>query len=172
MRSARTPALLFVDIHVRHGWTDLPLPPVGPHAKFCLAALTNNWRIEELAGQLAAALERKAMQALLDLDPEEPCDFHILSTALQCRFRKVASDVSLRKHLATRKRGSCDKLGILAADTKYLERKGYPGLQPGVQEDLAIRGVHLRSEAHRALKIGLAFRPNLPRAGFDPRPKD
>ncbi|MGH0135255.1 UNVERIFIED_CONTAM: hypothetical protein FKN15_057299 [Acipenser sinensis] len=115
-------------------------------AKFRLAALANNWRIEEQAGQLAAALEGKAMQALLDLDPEKPCDFHTLSTALQHRFGQVESAVSLRDRLAIRKRASGEKLGILAADTKYLARRGYPGLPPAVQEDLAmeafIRGLN------------------------------
>ncbi|MGH0159399.1 UNVERIFIED_CONTAM: hypothetical protein FKN15_037244 [Acipenser sinensis] len=86
------------------------------------------------------------MQALLDLDPEEPCDFHTLSTALQRRFGQVESAVSLRNLLATRKRASGEKLGILAADTKYLARRGYPGLPPAVQEDLAmeafIRGLN------------------------------
>ncbi|MGH0117704.1 UNVERIFIED_CONTAM: hypothetical protein FKN15_036884 [Acipenser sinensis] len=45
-----------------------------------------------------------------------------------------------------RKRASGEKLGILAADTKYLARRGYPGLPPAVQEDLAmeafIRGLN------------------------------
>ncbi|MGH0178499.1 UNVERIFIED_CONTAM: hypothetical protein FKN15_077508, partial [Acipenser sinensis] len=131
---------------VKAGRYDGTAPWEAYQAKFHLAALANNWRIEEQAGQLAAALEGKAMQALLDLDPEEPCDFHTLSTALQRRFGQVESAVSLRDRLATRKRVSGEKLGILAADTKYLARRGYPGLPPAVQEDLAmeafIRGLN------------------------------
>ncbi|MGH0128644.1 UNVERIFIED_CONTAM: hypothetical protein FKN15_035722 [Acipenser sinensis] len=86
------------------------------------------------------------MQALLYLDPEEPCDFHTLSTALQRRFGQVESAVSLRNLLATCKRASGEKLGILAADTEYLARRRYLGLLPAVQEDLAmeafIRGLN------------------------------
>ncbi|MGH0176763.1 UNVERIFIED_CONTAM: hypothetical protein FKN15_013803 [Acipenser sinensis] len=123
---------------VKAGRYDETAPWEAYQAKFCLAAFANNWRIEEQAGQLVAALEEKAMQALLDLDPEEPCDFHTLSMALQRCFGQVESAVSLRDCLATRKRASGEKLGILAADTKYLARRGYPGLPPAVQEDLAM----------------------------------
>ncbi|MGH0176665.1 UNVERIFIED_CONTAM: hypothetical protein FKN15_073387 [Acipenser sinensis] len=66
--------------------------------------------------------------------------------ALQRHFGKAESAVSLRHHLTTRKRGSGEKLGILAADTRYLLQRGYPGLPPAVQEDLEmeafIRGLN------------------------------
>ncbi|MGH0152665.1 UNVERIFIED_CONTAM: hypothetical protein FKN15_062919 [Acipenser sinensis] len=131
---------------VKAGRYDGTVPWEAYQAKFCLAALANNWRIEEQAGQLAAALGGKVMQALLDLEPEEPCDFHTLTTAFQRHFGQVESAVILRNLLATRKRASGEKLGILAADTKYLARRGDPGLPPAVQEDLAmeafIRGLN------------------------------
>ncbi|RXM29145.1 hypothetical protein EOD39_9093 [Acipenser ruthenus] len=74
-------------------------------ARFCLVALANSWN-------------PGVLQVLLDLDPEEPCDFHTISTALQHPFEKVEPTVGLRHRLATRKRTSGKKLGLLPADAR------------------------------------------------------
>ncbi|MGH0165419.1 UNVERIFIED_CONTAM: hypothetical protein FKN15_053479 [Acipenser sinensis] len=95
-------------------------------ARFCLAALANSWN------------PGKVLQVLLDLDPEEPCDFHTLSTALQHPFGKVEPTVGLCHRLATRKRTSGKKLGLLPADARYLTRQGYLGYPSAVQEDLTM----------------------------------
>ncbi|MGH0134928.1 UNVERIFIED_CONTAM: hypothetical protein FKN15_004273 [Acipenser sinensis] len=122
---------------------DGTLPWEAYQVKFHLAALANNWKPEEQAGQLAAALEGKVLQALLHLDPEEPCDFHALATALQHRFGKVEPVVGLRHRLATQKRTSGEKLGVLTADTMYLARWGYPGLPPDTKIKISYKHFYL-----------------------------
>ncbi|RXM34806.1 hypothetical protein EOD39_4496, partial [Acipenser ruthenus] len=87
---------------------------------------------------LAAVLEGKALQVLLDLDSASQCDFSALSAALGHRFRKVEPAASLHHHLATRKRVAEEKLEVLAADVLFLTSRGNPECPSAIQEDLAM----------------------------------
>ncbi|MGH0186294.1 UNVERIFIED_CONTAM: hypothetical protein FKN15_020940 [Acipenser sinensis] len=108
------------------------------HAKFRKAMLTNGWGPNEKAGQLAAALEGEALQVMLDLGQDEMVQYEALATVLERRFWRVKPAVGLRLFLANRTRGPGEKLGILAADIRYLAQRGYPDFLPATQEDLAM----------------------------------
>ncbi|MGH0130629.1 UNVERIFIED_CONTAM: hypothetical protein FKN15_055287 [Acipenser sinensis] len=136
-------------------------------AKFKMAALKNAWSPTEKAGQLAAALDGKALQVLLDLGPDELESYDVIATALDRRFGRVEPAVSLRQRLATRIRGPGEKLGVLAADVLYLARRGYPDYPPATQGDLAmeafVRGLtpnalrqQVRLAAPTSLELALA----------------
>ncbi|MGH0161200.1 UNVERIFIED_CONTAM: hypothetical protein FKN15_044697 [Acipenser sinensis] len=58
--------------------------------------------------------------------------------ALDRRFGKVEPVVGLRQHLATRKRVSAEKLGVIAANVLYLAHRGYPDYPLATQGDLAM----------------------------------
>ncbi|MGH0139644.1 UNVERIFIED_CONTAM: hypothetical protein FKN15_027650 [Acipenser sinensis] len=132
-----------------------------------MAALNNAWSPTEKAGQLAAALDGKALQVLLDLGPDELESYDVIATALDRRFGRVEPAVGLRQRLATRIRGPGEKLGVLAADVLYLARRGYPDYPPATQGDLAmeafVRGLtpnalrqQVRLAAPTSLELALA----------------
>ncbi|MGH0181216.1 UNVERIFIED_CONTAM: hypothetical protein FKN15_006293 [Acipenser sinensis] len=54
------------------------------------------------------------------------------------RFGRVEPAVGLRLHLANRTKAPREKLGVPAADVRYLARRGYPTFPPATQEDLAV----------------------------------
>ncbi|RXM32165.1 hypothetical protein EOD39_6342 [Acipenser ruthenus] len=115
---------------------------VDPHGRRTtsrsgMAALTNGWGPTEKAGQLAAALEGEALQALLDLCPDEVAQYKGLTTALECRFGRVEPAVGLRLQLTNHIIGPGEKLGILAADVRYLAQRRYHTFPPATQENLA-----------------------------------
>ncbi|MGH0166133.1 UNVERIFIED_CONTAM: hypothetical protein FKN15_050592 [Acipenser sinensis] len=114
------------------------LPWEAYQVKFKMAALNNAWSPTEKAGQLAAALDGKALQVLLDLGPDELVSCDLIATALDRRFGRVEPAVGLRQRLATQIRGPGEKLGVLAADVLYLVRQGYPDYLPAMQGDLAM----------------------------------
>ncbi|MGH0117846.1 UNVERIFIED_CONTAM: hypothetical protein FKN15_003877 [Acipenser sinensis] len=60
---------------------------------------------EQKAGQLAPALDGKALQVLLDLGPDELDSYDVIATALDHRFGRVEPAVGLCQRLATRIRG-------------------------------------------------------------------
>ncbi|MGH0123370.1 UNVERIFIED_CONTAM: hypothetical protein FKN15_028461 [Acipenser sinensis] len=123
---------------VKAGRYDGTSPWEAYQAKFKMAALNNAWSPTEKAGQLAAALDGKALQVLLDLGPDELDSYDVIATALDRRFGRVEPAVGLRQRLATRIRGPGEKLGVLAADVLYLARRGYPNYPPATQGDLAM----------------------------------
>ncbi|XP_058864420.1 uncharacterized protein LOC131706752 [Acipenser ruthenus] len=123
---------------VKAGRYDGRSPWEAYHVKFRMAALTNDWGPTEKAGQLAAALEGEALQVLLDLGPDEVAQYEVLTAALERRFGRVEPAVGLRLQLANRTRAPGEKLGVLAADVRYLARRGYPMFPPATQEDLAV----------------------------------
>lgn len=123
---------------VKAGRYDGRSPWEAYHVKFRMAALTNDWGPTEKAGQLAAALEGEALQVLLDLGPDEVAQYEVLTAALERRFGRVEPAVGLRLQLANRTRAPGEKLGVLAADVRYLARRGYPTFPPATQEDLAV----------------------------------
>ncbi|MGH0166495.1 UNVERIFIED_CONTAM: hypothetical protein FKN15_067462 [Acipenser sinensis] len=123
---------------VKAGRYDGRSPWEAYHVKFRMAALTNDWGPTEKAGQLSAALEGEALQVLLDLGPDEVAQYEVLTTALERHFGRVEPAVELRLQLANRTRAPREKLGVLAADVRYLARRGYPTFQPATQEDLAV----------------------------------
>ncbi|MGH0165846.1 UNVERIFIED_CONTAM: hypothetical protein FKN15_049951 [Acipenser sinensis] len=123
---------------VKAGRYDDRLPWEAYHAKFRMAALTNDLGPTEKAGQLAAALEGEVLQVLLDLGPDEVAQYEVLTAALERRFGRVEPTVGLRLQLANCTRAPGGKLGILAADVRYLARRGYPTFPPATQEDLAV----------------------------------
>ncbi|MGH0164253.1 UNVERIFIED_CONTAM: hypothetical protein FKN15_069232 [Acipenser sinensis] len=123
---------------VKAGRYDGRSPWEAYHVKFRMAALTNDWGPTEKAGQLVAALEGEALQVLLDLGPDEVAQYEVLTAALERRFGRVEPAVGLRLQLANRTRAPGEKLGVLAADVRYLARRGYPTFPPATQEDLAV----------------------------------
>lgn len=152
---------------VKAGRYDGTSPWEAYQAKFKMAALNNAWSPTEKAGQLAAALDGKALQVLLDLGPDELESYDVIATALDRRFGRVEPAVGLRQRLATRIRGPGEKLGVLAADVLYLARRGYPDYPPATQGDLAmeafVRGLtpnalrqQVRLAAPTSLELALA----------------
>ncbi|MGH0150048.1 UNVERIFIED_CONTAM: hypothetical protein FKN15_020471 [Acipenser sinensis] len=136
-------------------------------AKFQMVAQANGWNQAEKAVQLAAALEGEALRALLDLSDEELADYRAVVTALDHRFGGTEPATSLRQRLASRTRHSGEKLGVFAAEIRYLTRKGYPHFAAEVQEDLAteafLRGLtpdalrrHVRLTAPASLELALS----------------
>ncbi|MGH0119816.1 UNVERIFIED_CONTAM: hypothetical protein FKN15_000900 [Acipenser sinensis] len=136
-------------------------------AKFQMVAQANGWNQAEKAVQLAAALEGEALRALLDLSDEELADYRAVVTALDHRFGGTKPATSLRQCLASRTRHSGEKLGVFAAEIRYLTRKGYPHFAAEVQEDLAteafLRGLtpdalrrHVRLTAPASLELALS----------------
>ncbi|MGH0162879.1 UNVERIFIED_CONTAM: hypothetical protein FKN15_043817 [Acipenser sinensis] len=98
--------------------------------QFKMTALINQWSPSEKAGQLAAALEGEATQALLDFSTTEIEDYEALLTALERRFGRSEPAVGFRQQLAVRTRRPEDRLGVLAADVLYLARRVYPDQPP------------------------------------------
>ncbi|MGH0155613.1 UNVERIFIED_CONTAM: hypothetical protein FKN15_036351 [Acipenser sinensis] len=152
---------------VKAGRYDGTSPWEAYQAKFKMAVLNKAWSPTEKAGQLAAALDGKALQVLLDLGPDELESYDVIATALDRRFGRVEPAVGLRQRLATRIRGPGEKLGVLAADVLYLARRGYPDYPPATQGDLAmeafVRGLtpnalrqQVRLAAPTSLELALA----------------
>ncbi|MGH0118987.1 UNVERIFIED_CONTAM: hypothetical protein FKN15_003536 [Acipenser sinensis] len=152
---------------VKAGRYDGTSPWEAYQAKFKMAALNNAWSPTQKAGQLAAALDGKALQVLLDLGPDELDSYDVIATALDRRFGRVEPAVGLRQRLATWIRGPGEKLGVLAADVLYLARRGYPNYPPATQGDLAmeafVRGLtpnalrqQVRLAAPTSLELALA----------------
>ncbi|MGH0127559.1 UNVERIFIED_CONTAM: hypothetical protein FKN15_031313 [Acipenser sinensis] len=152
---------------VKAGRYDGTSPWEAYQAKFKMAALNNAWSPTEKADQLAAALDGKALQVLLDLGPDELDSYDVIATALDRRFGRVEPAVGLRQHLATRIRGPREKLGVLAADVLYLALRGYPDYPPATQGDLAmeafVRGLtpnalcqQVRLDTPTSLELALA----------------
>ncbi|MGH0151371.1 UNVERIFIED_CONTAM: hypothetical protein FKN15_020120 [Acipenser sinensis] len=135
-------------------------------AKFQIVAQANGWNQRERAVRLAAALEGEALRALLDLNEAELADSQAVLTALDRRFGSTEPAVNLRQRLASRSRQPGEKLGVFAAEVRYLARKGYPTFTAEAQEDLAteafLRGLtpeslrqHVRLSAPTSLELAL-----------------
>ncbi|MGH0132156.1 UNVERIFIED_CONTAM: hypothetical protein FKN15_034862 [Acipenser sinensis] len=135
-------------------------------AKFQIVAQANGWNQRERAVRLAAALEGEALRALLDLNEAELADSQAVLTALDRRFGSAEPAVNLRQRLASRSRQPGEKLGVFAAEVRYLARKGYPTFTAEAQEDLAteafLRGLtpeslrqHVRLSAPTSLELAL-----------------
>ncbi|RXM29264.1 hypothetical protein EOD39_8968 [Acipenser ruthenus] len=105
--------------------------------QFKMTALINQWSPSEKAGQLAAALEGEATQALLDLRTTEIEDYEALLTALERRFGRSEPAVGFRQQLAVRMRRPEERLGVLSADVLYLARRVYPDQLPVVHQHFA-----------------------------------
>ncbi|MGH0182433.1 UNVERIFIED_CONTAM: hypothetical protein FKN15_009574 [Acipenser sinensis] len=78
------------------------------------------------------------MSALLDPSDEELMDYQTVVTALDHRFGVTKLATSMRQCLASRNRRPREKVGVFAAEIRYLTRKGYPHFTTEVQEDLAM----------------------------------
>ncbi|MGH0149099.1 UNVERIFIED_CONTAM: hypothetical protein FKN15_014306 [Acipenser sinensis] len=135
-------------------------------AKFQIVAQANGWNQRERAVRLAAALEGEALRALLDLNEAELANSQAVLTALDRCFGSAEPAVNLRQRLASRSRQPGEKLGVFAAEVRYLARKGYPTFTAEAQEDLAteafLRGLtpeslrqHVRLSAPTSLELAL-----------------
>lgn len=104
-----------------------------------LAAQLNGWTQEETAVQVALSLEGRALQILIDLQPNERGSWSALERAIQHRFGQRVYPDDLRDQLANRMRIEGESLGGYAADLRLYTRRGHPNFDAETQEELALQ---------------------------------
>lgn len=112
------------------------VPPEPYLAQVRLAVLQNDCSAEETAVQVA--LERKALQVLLDLMPAQQRDYMTLAGALERRFGQRVSTDSMRDQLSHRRCREGETLGAYAADVQFYAQRGYPTFNSAACEELAL----------------------------------
>lgn len=94
--------------------------------KFELIAAANDWSAVERAGQLAGALEGDAQRVLLDVPAPALGDPQAIHTALERRFGDNTPIAAVRQQFHERFRRPRERLGVFAAELRYLAQRGFP----------------------------------------------
>ncbi|RXM27053.1 Adhesion G protein-coupled receptor L3 [Acipenser ruthenus] len=108
-------------------------------AQFQLAAWVNNWGPKEMAGQLAMALEGKALQVLQDVSSDQRQSYDALAAALERRFWSEEPRDQYREQLLEKKRHPGERLGAVTADVLFMAKEGFPDFPAVAQEQLALQ---------------------------------
>lgn len=95
-------------------------------AQFCLLATANGWSPAERAVQLISALEGEARKVLLDVTAADLENPQAISRALERRFGNTTPAVVMRQRFNERVRAPGEKLGVFAAELRFLAQKGFP----------------------------------------------
>ena len=96
------------------------------YAQFELLAAANNWSPAERAVQLVSALEGEARRVLLDVTAADLGNPQAIFRALKRRFGSTTPAVVMRQRFNDRVRESGEKLGVFAAELRYLAQRGFP----------------------------------------------
>lgn len=95
-------------------------------AQFCLLATANGWSPEKRAVHLISALEGEARKVLLDVTVADLENPQAISRALERRFGNTTPAVVMRQRFNERVRAPGEKLGVFAAELRYLAQRGFP----------------------------------------------
>lgn len=95
-------------------------------AQFDLLATANGWTPAERAVQLVSALQGDARKVLLDVTAADLENPQAISRALERRFGNTTPAVVIRQRFNERVRAPGEKLGVFAAELRYLAQRGFP----------------------------------------------
>ena len=95
-------------------------------AQFELLATANEWSPAEKAVQLVSALEGEARRVLLDETTADLGNPQAILRALKSRFGSTTPAVVMRQRFNERVRESGEKLGVFAAELRYVAQRGFP----------------------------------------------
>ena len=95
-------------------------------AQFGLLAAANGWSPAERAVHLISALEGEARKVLLDVTAADLENPQAISRALERRFGTTTPAVVMRQRFNERMRAPGEKLGVFAAELRYLAQRGFP----------------------------------------------
>ncbi|MGH0167677.1 UNVERIFIED_CONTAM: hypothetical protein FKN15_053060 [Acipenser sinensis] len=91
-----------------------------------------------MAGQLAMALEGKALQVLQDVSSDQRQIYDALAAALERRFQSEKPRDRYREQLLE-KRHPGERLGAVTADVLFMAKEGFPDFPAVVQQELALQ---------------------------------